>query len=491
MSAIPLRADQLATTLISNASPVSFGNGGLLGHSEQFFADLTERCLRQPKDRRILALHLSRLPPQRVRPYHVRAARLLFQDAAQHTDGQFVVLPTLDIVLFCPPREAPEGVADATDVLAQTLPTLFAQSFALDVADAARLVSFWRPDEDPDPFIDYATEFANHIGSAGYSQPGQEPSAEPPILPQSLLPLEEIGDIAPLIDVLAHQTGMLIGGDRTQPLNERLTPAFRQIAIAESALLHRPASDAMRDPFLHQYVMARLHHRLLRLLEDDIRAEGRLTRFARRGGMPVHIAIGPETVLTPSFARVSRLASKAGLQLGIEVGAMQAALAADLLDPIRTTLNMAGCQLIIGPFEVATLDLIEVARLCPDLIKLSWQPGLGESGPGFQQRLAATIAKAGARHFVLDGVDSETAISWGRTHGIRLYQGPFLDHAQAAARMDHCPGADACTLRQCTARAGALSASARAGCTQPALLDSADLRIRPESAVIVPKPDVS
>jgi EAL domain-containing protein (putative c-di-GMP-specific phosphodiesterase class I) len=469
MSAIPLRADGT----FSQGSAISFGGGALLGPSEQLFADLTERCLRHPKDRRILVLHLSRLPPPGVRPHHLRVVRLLFQDAAQRSAGQFVVLPTLDAVMFCAPRDASDGAPDAIDQLVQTLPSLF----AADMPDPARLVSVWRPDEDPDPFIEYATQFASQIGSP----PAPDPSNERPIPPASLPLLEEIADITPLIDALAHQTGMLLGGDRKLPLNERLSPAFRHIAVSDAALQLRPAADAMRDPFLHQHVMARLHHRLLRLLEDDIRAEGRLTRFSKRSFMPIHIGLGLETVLSPTFAHVSRLAGNAGLRLGIEVGAMPAVVAIDLLDHARSLLNMAGCQLILGPFEAAALEVIQLDRLRPDLVKLRWQPSLAEGGPGFQQRLAAALARAGAAQIVLYGVDSETAISWGRTHGIRLYQGPFLDQAQAAARMGYCPGADSCTLRQCATRAGALGAGGRAGCTQPALLESAELRIKQEA----------
>jgi EAL domain-containing protein (putative c-di-GMP-specific phosphodiesterase class I) len=472
MTALPLRADRPGFAHIAQAPPP--GAQAAPGPGEQMFADMAERWLRQPKDRRILALHLLRMPPPGARPHHLRVARMLFQDGAQRTGGQFVALPSHDLVLFCGAHIAQDDLPDSAEQLRQTLLRLF----SADMPDPSRLVSFWRLDDDPEPFVDFAAGIAAQ--TAGPAPDGRAVLAEErPIPASALATLEDIVNVTPLIDVITQQTGMQLGSDRKQKPDARLAPSFRHIAISAAALHARApaAADAMSDPFLRHHVMGRLHHRLLRLLEDDIRAEGRITRFSRRGGMPIHLGLSLETVLTPAFAHVSRLARNAGLQLGIEVGAMPASVAIDLLDHARSLLNMAGFQLIIGPFEAPALELIQSARLRPDLIKLHWQASLAEGGASAQQRLSAAIAKAGAMHFVLHGVDSEQAISWGLQHGIRLFQGPFLDRAQAATRMGNCPGAASCALRQCAARAGALGPGGRAGCTQPALLDSAELRV--------------
>jgi hypothetical protein len=81
----------------------------------------------------------------------------------------------------------------------------------------------------------------------------------------------------------------------------------------------------------------------------------------------------------------------------------------------------------------------------------------------------------GLDRIVLQGVESEHVVAWGQARGISRFQGVFFDHAQAAARMAGCPGAQACTLRQCVGRASSQGIAGRAGCTNPALLDTASI----------------
>jgi EAL domain-containing protein (putative c-di-GMP-specific phosphodiesterase class I) len=443
--------------------------------AERVLADMAERWLRYPADKVVLVLHLSRLAAPAPRSHHLRVARVLMQDCAQRTAGQVLLLQNQDLVLLCAAqRDAHNEAADASAQLKATL----ARLFVADVPDPGRLLSYWRLDEDPAPFRTYVA------GVPGVVAPGREkdrekggaPGENMPASALSLAALEEIAAQAPLGELMVQQTGMRLDPDRKKPLAERLKPAFRQLGVSLAPLNLRPVvTEALTDPYLLHHFSARLDARMLRLLHDDLRAEGRLTRPALNGGMPIHVCLSLEAILSPGFARMSRLARGAGVRMGIEVPVMQACIEMDLLDHVRSLLDLAGFELILGPLEPAMLKLVQTAPMRPDAVKLVWSQHLADAPADAQTALAAALARIGMGRVVLQGVESDQGVAWGQARGISRFQGGFFDHAQAAARMAGCPAASACTLRQCVSRAGSQGIAGRAGCTNPALLDSASI----------------
>jgi hypothetical protein len=452
------------------ASPGSQGSPMSLG-AERVLADMAERWLRYPQDKVVLVLHLSRLAAPAPRSHHLRVARVLMQDCAQRAAGHVLVLQNQDLVLLCAAQRDQQG--EAADAPAQ-LKTTLARLFAADVPDPARLISYWRLDEDPAPFRGYVAGFV------GVAAPGRPKAAMPgeamPASALSLAALEEIAAQAPLAELMVQQTGMRLDADRKKPLAHRLKPAFRGLGVSLAPLNLRPVvTEALSDPYLLHHFSARLDARVLRLLHDDLRAEGRLTRPALHGGIPIHLRLSLEAILSPGFARMSRLAHGAGVRMGIEVPVMQACVEMDLLDHVRSLLDLAGFELILGPLDAAMLKLVQTAQIRPDAVTVMWSQQLADASADSHGGLVAALALVGMDRIVLQGVESEQGLVWGKARGISRFSGGFFDQVQAAARMAGCPAAGACTLRQCVTRAGSQGATGRAGCTNPALLDSASI----------------
>jgi len=430
-------------------------------------ADAVERALRHPQDKIALILHLSRLAPPAPRAHHIRVARVLMQDCAQRVGGQIFAMQNRDLVLLC--TALPENQADAA--APHHLKATLARLFIADVPDPQRLTSFWRLDEAPDQLRAYVAASAANLAPA--KSHVRALAEEMPASALSLAALEEIAAHAPLAELMIQQTGMWLGPDRKSPLADRLKPAFRQLAVSLTPLNLRPVvTEAMADPYLLHHCAARLDARLVQVLHDDLRAEGRLTRVAVKGGLPIHVCLSLEAILTPGFARMSRLARAAGVRLGIEVSLMQSCVEIELLDHVRSLLEFLGFSLILGPLDAALLSLTLPAPLNPDEVKIVWSANLAEAAANPKSRLSDTLARLGPAKFVLQGVDSEHAVAWGQSRGITRFQGPFLDQVQGATRMAACPAASACTLRQCVSRAAAQGIAGRTGCTNPALLDS-------------------
>ena len=69
--------------------------------------------------------------------------------------------------------------------------------------------------------------------------------------------------------------------------------------------------------------------------------------------------------------------------------------------------------------------------------------------------------------------ETEQALTWGLSQGIRRFQGRHVDAMLAAGRIGACAQGGGCTLRQCIERASATGPGGRAGCNNPTLLDAA------------------
>jgi len=134
-------------------------------------------------------------------------------------------------------------------------------------------------------------------------------------------------------------------------------------------------------------------------------------------------------------------------------------------------LAQAGIGLVLDGVDHAGLAMIDTTRLAPVMVKLSWSSRLADGPRSLLGPIEAAIAAIGPARMVLHGADGEAALKWGQSQGITRYQGPFIDAVQAAARIAICHSARTCTLRQCTARAHAISPGPRSGCGNPGLLD--------------------
>ena len=441
--------------------------------AERLLWEACDRALRQPGNRVALVLHLSRLAPPAPRAHHIRVARVLLQDSAARFGGQVFALRNQDLVLLCggsaPAKASHASPPPEPALTPEMLPRTLAKLFAADVPDPAQLTSLWRLDHDAPSLLSYLSDRAAGSAAEDGAQDGAEAQPDNVL---SLTALQGILAKAPLADLMVQQTGMALSPDRGKNLADRLSPAFRTIELSLAALNLGPlVGPATSDPFLLRHLASGLDGRLIQLLAEDLAAHGRLTRPSVKAGLPIHIDLGLDAILSPGFARLCRQGAARGIRFGACVSLMQACADLDLMEHASRVLKLSGSELVINGVEAGALSLIVPAALRPDLLKLVWSPALlAEQG---QARAGGMLAGLNPSRTVLQAVDSQLALAWAQAHGISLVQGPFLDQVQAATRMAGCHSSGACSLRQCAARGSALGVPGRAGCGNPALLGCA------------------
>lgn len=436
------------------------------GAAERLLLDAAERALRAPRGRVAVALHLGRLRPPAPRPHHVRVARALLQDAAGRHGGQVFPLRNGDMVLLCADPD-PQG-SPSSPHSPHNLPSVFARLFGADAPDPATLTSLWRLEGEGDGLRAYVATRA-----ADSTQSPAPVAEEGPASPQALAALEQVLLEAELPELLGSQTAIMVSEGRGLPLAARLAPLFRELTISLTALQARhDLAEAIADPFLFRNFAASLDGRMLEFLHEDMEAGGKFTRPAIKQGLPIHLNLTLEHLVSPGFARLSQAARRLGAKFGIEISLMEAVADPELFEYARHLLDMAGFSLVIDGLDHSGLLLTHPGGLRPALVKLTWSPRLADAPPAQAAAMDAAIKRIGASRLLLARAETEEALVWGQSRGITRFQGYFLDAVQAAARIGICHSARACSLRQCMSRAGTFSPAGRAGCGNPALLDT-------------------
>ena len=420
-------------------------------HAERQLLDGIARIIRQGGVKPgwvLIALHLSRIPPPGPRAHHRRIASAVLEDLAGRSAGQVFPLSNGDMALLFRPADG--GIAAAA---------LVGRLFQADAPDPATLRTAWLLPDDGAPALDYIGQAA----AAAKLPARQEPQASA----GAIAALTALVQTAPLQELMHRQTAILLRPGQAEPI----APLFREVAISTVALEARMAcsGQAQADPFLFGHLMAQLDSRMLTAMLTDLPARGVLSGGTDVSGLNVNLAVaGILSDRFAAFAEACRTPIANGLRVGIEVPYVEVFADPKAFVLARERLRLARMQLVLDGVNHHTMLLTAPAALKPDLLKLSWSPGLKDAGT----RLNEAVDQVGADRIVLHRVEGEAALAWGLGRGIHRFQGRYVDQMLAAERLRACSRAQGCTLRACTDRAAATNQVVRAGCGNHRLLDA-------------------
>ncbi len=419
--------------------------------AERQLLDSLRRILRSPTHRRgwtLLVLHLSRLAPAGPRPHHRRVAAAVLDDVAARNDGQLFRLGD-DLALLFRPNDGGAAIA-----------TLIARLFQADAPQPEALRSVWPL---PDAAADAMTYLRDRppVIDALRSSPGSKPAAV------AVPDIDQFVQAVPLANLAHRRVAVLLRPSDPRPI----TPAFREITTSAAALTaHAAAYAEDADPFLHSQVAARLDQRLLATMLEDGPAAHLLTTHLPDAAL--HLNLTPPGILSDEFAGVAAACQDlidGGLRLAIEIPFVEMFTNPHAFLLARERLRLARMHFVLDGLDHHALALSMLSTLQPHWIKLAWSPLMAATSLGLRD----AIDRVGADRLVLTEAHTEAAIGWGIGHGIACFQGRYVDMMLAAERLDACPHAAGCTLRQCSDRASATTPAGRLGCANPALLDMA------------------
>jgi hypothetical protein len=385
---------------------------------EYMLLDYTQRLARHTGGRRAIVIHLSRLRPDNRRNHHIRIAANTFEGLVKHFDGQIFLLQSADIVFIC--KDASVAVIDEAIM---RLRYLFGDDpLALEIEDNApdRFATWYDLEHEYQQFLALAEEFYEREGRRKKRlavQATSEPrEARRPLDPQALAELVGTVQRANLASVMRRQAICAIMGAASPK------SVFREIYISIPDLRDTilPQYDIAADRWLFQYLTQLLDHRVLALLrKNDEQA------IAHSYSLNLNIS----TLLSPEFQHFDQ-GLKAGARGSIVIELQKVDIFADLgaYAFARDFLRERGYRVCLDGVTAVTLPFIDRERLGLDLVKMFWSPDMAD--PLLTERTTAfreAVKRCGASRIILARCDSEDAVTFGQSVGIRLFQGRHID----------------------------------------------------------------
>lgn len=393
------------------------------------------------------------------------------QEAAQRADGQVFALRNADVVLLA--HDGDRAAATDQPIPSSGIGERLRDLFGPEAGHAAAIVSEWQLPRDAGKLASYAGERL------------AEPDAATPdetVLPPAALVDTVTAAIAGARpqDIVRQQVGVRLDpGGRGVATTVR--PYFREPTFSLDALAARlpPNLRIEQDTALLLHLGRYLDRRMFQVLQLDRGSALPLDVTAQAGGAGTGVALHLNLTLPGALSEgLSALAAQCravGTRLAAEVSLVEAVAEPAAFRRAGVRLRDLGVGLVLDGVSHLAMVLAQPSYLRPDLLKLSWSPRMAALAGDEQVLIARAVAEAEPARIVLQHADSEAAVRWGLSHGIRLFQGRHIDQMLAVQRMLACPAAGGCTPGQCIARAAATGPAGRVGCANPVLLDAGQL----------------
>ena len=391
---------------------------------ETLLLDYARRLGRHPLGRRAIVIHLSRLRPDNRRAHHIRIAANTFEALVKQFDGQIFLLQNADIIFIC--KDASIAVIDEAIMRLRYLFGDDPLAAELDESGPDRFATWYDIERDYQEFLalveeTHEQELKRKKRIAAIA--GGGPRAErQPMDPQGLAELVAIIQRADLANVMRRQSICAILGDETPK------PVFREIYISIPDLRDSvmPKRDIASDRWLFQHLTQHLDRRVLAMLrKNDDQA------IAHSYSLNLNIS----TLLSQEFHQFDQ-SLRSGARGSIVIELQKMDIFADLGAYIfaRDFLKERGYRVCLDGVSAVTLAYIERERLGLDLVKMFWSPDMAD--PLRTERTTAfrdAIDRTGRSRVILARCDSEDAVAFGQSVGLRLFQGRHIDRLLSVA----------------------------------------------------------
>lgn len=385
---------------------------------ENLLVDYLRRLERHRKERRAVHIHLSALLPNNRRDHHMRIAAGTFENLTKMMQAQVFPLANSDMMVIY--KAVAQEEIEASIV---KLRFMFSDDpLILDDAQGrmGTFSTWYDLDREYDVLLALAEKLVQDEQArirteqerAGLEFRAQKDKPKgAPFTPELLARVENALGQADLANVIRRQAVCaLVGKAPPQPVFHEL---FISIADLRETLM--PSVNMNSSPWLFQQLTETLDRRVLSLLNkhDDRTLEG-----------DISINLNVSTILSPEFL-VFDDNVKAGKRGTIVLELQKVDIFADLGAYLfaRDFAHDRGYRICIDGLTFSQLPFVDRERLGADLIKLIWDPSLGEE----KENKTDALRRIGVTRIILCRCDTPSAIEYGHSIGITLFQGRYIE----------------------------------------------------------------
>ncbi len=371
--------------------------------------------------RRAVRINISALMPSNRRDHHLRAASNNFEGLVSDLQGQMFTLKTQDM-FFVYKSESHARVEDVV----QKIKFLFSDDTLFDDKEngEAAFVTWLDIENNFDEAFRDIQEMADE-------RPDDNRSVSQSNVRAQLKARQEHGD--PLTpEILGRATKALKRTDLSNlvrrqyicRVSKKMVPKteFSELYISISDLCETmlPGINLTSNRWLFQYMTESLDRRVLSLMakSDQITFSG-----------DISFNVNVSTILSPEFMQFDEgiSASRRGsLVLEVQNVDVFADLGAFLF--AREFVQEKGYRICLDGLTYQTFSMVDRGRLGVDYMKVHWHPELMDGGEEMVAKLKALVKESGKGTVILTRCDNREAIDYGKSVGIRLFQGRFIEH---------------------------------------------------------------
>lgn len=364
-------------------------------------------------------VHLSQLRPNNRQPHFLSIAERSFDALVENYEGVVFSLFNADLVLIC--RNAP---VDDTDAAVDKIRALFNEDPLIsgDKSDFEDKLSTWYDLSQPEDFSAFA-QIANQLAIEG-KRHRQQQSTEikakvenlgVPLNAQNLADINQKLQGTRVADLLREQTCLEMGSEGPGNI------VFREHFISVADLKKRIAPDVnlFASPWLFQYLTETLDKRMLAVLAN---------RGVAKATSPISLNLNVNTIMSRDFQNFHKVVDKNAGKVVIEMQVLDIFADMNTFTYARDMLQERGYRVLLDGLTPLALQFVEPGKLKSDFVKIAWGAEFeGDTETGKMTQMREVIAATGKESVILARVDTENAVKWGISLGVKRFQGYYID----------------------------------------------------------------
>lgn len=384
---------------------------------ENLLIDYLHRLERHRTERRAVYIHLSGLNSQNRRDHHLRIVVSTFDGLVKMLQAQVFTLANSDLVVVYKAQ-----AQDEVESSIVKLRFLFSDDpLIIDDAQGRKgtFCTWYDLEREYDMVVALAQKMLQEEKARRQAQQEKvsretrvmDKPVGAPFTPDLLARVEAALGQADLANLMRRQAVCAVVGQAApQPVFHEL---FISIADLRQTLM--PSVNMNSSPWLFQQLTETLDRRVLSLLNkhDDRTLEG-----------DISLNLNVSTILSPEFM-VFDDNVKAGMRGTIVLELQKVDIFADLGAYLfaRDFAHDRGYRICVDGLSYSMLPFVDRERLGADLIKLIWDPSLTEE----KDKKTDALRRIGVTRIILARCDTPSAIEYGHSVGITLFQGRHIE----------------------------------------------------------------
>lgn len=413
--------------------------------SEKYLLTALDRVAKNALGYAVLYINISKLKPKNRHPEFVKIIAMLFESIIGAAKGSMYILSNGDIAILSKnitPSEIDEAVKKLRAGLAAD-PVL-----SHDSRDFALVYSF------PRDFFSFYGKIEKMVQENKEAETEELPVKEP-IEAEDMDKIISTLDDIDMAELVKRQSVMRVHNNEFTDLIQEFF-----VAVKDLSRYFGDNKDLVANRWLFQYLTQVLDKKTLAAF-----ASAEITEWPEKISLNLNLS----SVFSKEFVEFAKNFLKPAQQIIVEVQMMDILNNLNLYHEVKDILHKGGHKLLIDSLSPASLSMLNLDKLAPDMIKIFWEPLLVYDTDN--QSLKNAVEYMKPENVILAKCDGSEAMRWGLSYGLNTFQGPYIDEIEIALIRRQCPNAKICGSLDCIKRRRLLQGMFRDECPHKDILE--------------------